>query len=175
MNLEIKKRLASKPLAFLAAGVLVAPILAGCGSGKSGANMAPVDDSSRAQTMTPAGNYGGYNGYSQPAPHQGLSTKQKVVLLAGAAALYYMYKKNQQKRAQGDTSQPQYYLSKNGRVYYRDSTGRAHWVTPPQGGIQVPYGEAQQYSQYQGYNGQSNGQDLNGLGSDTAPAGMGGY
>src|SRR4051794_31934330 len=29
----------------------------------------------------------------QPAPRQGLTTKQKVLLLAGAAAVYYLYKK----------------------------------------------------------------------------------
>lgn len=87
-----------------------------------------------------------------------MSTGKKVMLLAGAAALYYMYKKNQEKKAQGQLQgQPQYYLSKNGRVYYRDQNNQAHWVTPPAQGFQVPYDEAQQYSQFQGYNGQSTG------------------
>lgn len=89
---------------------------------------------------------------SAPRSSGGLSTGKKVALLAGAAALYYMYKKNKEKRAQGDQSQPQYYLSKNGRVYYRDQRGQAHWVTPPQQGIQVPYDEAQEYSRLEGYN-----------------------
>ncbi|MEZ0326806.1 MAG: hypothetical protein ACAH95_12970, partial [Fimbriimonas sp.] len=115
------------------------PMVAGCGSGTNdstvGANQAPVDDyaAQRAQTI--------------PAPQQekkGMSTGTKMAILAGAAALYYMYKKNKEKRAQNVSSEPQYYLSKNGRVYYRDNTGRAHWVTPPQQGIQVPWAEAQQ-------------------------------
>lgn len=74
-----------------------------------------------------------------------MSTKQKVVLLAGAAALYYFYKKHQ--NAQGAGQQGQYYRSKNGGIYYRDAQGQPHWVTPPAGGIQVPADEASQYEQ----------------------------
>jgi hypothetical protein len=91
-----------------------------------------------------------------------MSTKQKMVLLAGAAALYYMYKKKQ--NAQG---QPvQYYQSEtNGRIYYRDpKTKQAIYVTPPQGGIQVPANEAQQYSDYQGYDNRRSGQPFGGYG-----------
>ena len=116
----------------------------------------PVDDSRPGQTTL--------NG----APHaraEGMTTGTKVVLLAGAAAAYYMYKKHQ------TASQPtgvdgQYYLSKNGRVYYRDAEHRAHWVTPPTEGIQVPASEAHEYSQFQGFNGRTDGRDLVGLGSD---------
>lgn len=136
--------------ATLACALLIAPVVAGCGNGNSGASLPPVDDSSRPQQYTQA-----------PQQHQGMSTGKKVMLLAGAAALYYMYKKNQQKRAQGDTSQPQYYLSQNGRVYYRDKSGQAHWVTAPSQGIQVPQEEAQQYSGFQGYNNQPTGRTLN--------------
>lgn len=138
-------------LPYVASAILVGPAVLGCGSGSSGANMPPVDDSGmRSQT------------YSTPQqqPRPGLSTGKKLAMLAGAAALYYMYKKNQQKRAQGDMSTPQYYMSKNGRVYYRDSSGRAHWVTPPAQGIQVPYDEAQQYSGFQGYEGRTQGRTL---------------
>jgi hypothetical protein len=92
-----------------------------------------------------------------------MSNGQKVVLLAGAAALYYMYKKNQEARQAGNTSEPQYYLSKNGRVYYREKGGRVHWVTPPAGGVQVPATEASQYEQYQGYQGRDTGRNLAGL------------
>ena len=95
---------------------------------------------------------------------QGMSTKKKLVILAGAAALYYLYKRNQAKKAAGQTDEPQYYLSKNGRVYYRDAQGRAHWVTAPPSGIQVPYDEAYQYRDFQGYNNQTTGRDLIGLG-----------
>jgi len=81
-----------------------------------------------------------------------MTTRQKVVILAGAALLYYLYKHHKQ---QQNGQQVQYYLSKNGRVYYRDpQTHQAHWVTP----VQVPESEAQDYSQYQGYNNQPTGQ-----------------
>lgn len=103
-------------------------------------------------------------GDSAAAPPQlvAMTTGKKVVLLAGAAALYYMYKHHQT----AQSGQPQYYLSRNGRVYYRDATHRAHWVTPPQGGIQVPADEARQYSDYKGYDNRSQGRDLTGLGRD---------
>jgi hypothetical protein len=156
----------SRALAFAASFLMLGPILAGCGSGQSGANMTPVDDSGRAQTIQQP---------SYQQPHQGLSTGKKVALLAGAAALYYMYKKNKEKRAAGDTSQPQYYLSKNGRVYFRDQSGRAHWVTAPAQGIQVPYGEAQQYSGFQGYEGQSQGRTLNDIYSQGGYSDQNGY
>ncbi|RYG44440.1 hypothetical protein EON79_14890 [bacterium] len=145
-----------KGAALAACAVLVAPIVAGCGGpaqNTSGANLPPIDASqggARAQGF-PAQN---------PPQKQGMSTGTKVAILAGAAALYYMYNKNKQKRAQGDNSQPQYYLSKNGRVYYRNNTGQAVWVTPPQNGIQVPYQEAQQYSSFQGYNNSQSGSTL---------------
>jgi hypothetical protein len=158
----------SRVVAYLASGLLFAPALIGCGSSQSGANMPPVDDtSSKPQVMQT----------QQQKP--GLSTGKKLAILAGAAALYYMYKKNQQKRAQGDTTQPQYYLSKNGRVYYRDQSGRAHWVSAPAQGFQVPQDEAQQYSGFQGYQGQTQGRTLSDVYSqsgnqgDTAP--QGGY
>ena len=75
-----------------------------------------------------------------------MSTKQKVVLLAGAAALYYLYKKHQ--NAQGAGPQGQYYRSKNGGIYYRDPKNPkiVHWVTAPQQPIQVPADEYQRYT-----------------------------
>lgn len=111
---------------------------------------------------------GGYVSSQAPMPQQprkqGLSTGKKVAILAGAAALYYLYRKNQQKRQQNPgIAEPQYYLSKNGRVYYRQPNGQAVWVTPPPQGIQVPYDEAQQYSQYQGYENSRNGRTLQDL------------
>jgi hypothetical protein len=94
-----------------------------------------------------------------------MSTKQKVVLLAGAAALYYMYKKRRDANNQPLPQNVQYYLSKNGRVYYRDpQTKQAVWVTPPRN-LQVPANDLQgyDYSELQGYNGNSTGRDLRGL------------
>ena len=95
------------------------------------------------------------------AQRPGMTTKQKVMLLAGAAALYYLYRKHQQKaQAQGQTIQ--YYRSKNGRIYYREPNNpqQVHWVTPPRQPIQIPMDEAQQYSDIEGYNNQRSGRGL---------------
>jgi hypothetical protein len=94
--------------------------------------------------------YGGQGGpMRQPVnqqPRQGMSTKQKMLLLAGAAAVYYMYKKHQNKQGEGPNGK--YYLSKNGRVYYRDlKTGQYQWVDPPRQPISVP---AEEYERYVG-------------------------
>jgi hypothetical protein len=112
--------------------------------------------------------------YSSPGPgtsppqRRGLSTGQKVAILAGAAALYYLYQHH--KQAQGEGKHGQYYLSKNGRVYYRDpKTHQPIWVTPPSGGIPVPADEAQQYRQYQGYNNQPSGNTFGGYGATAQP------
>ena len=95
--------------------------------------------------------------YGAPAsqPQQGMSTRNKVMLLAGAAALYYMWKKNQNKPASAVGPEGKYYRSRNGRIYYRDAQGQAHWVTPPQQPIQVPAHEYERYfpNASQGYNG----------------------
>ena len=99
-----------------------------------------------------------------------MSTGKKVVVLAGAAALYYLYKHHTAASATPGDPEGQYYLSKNGRVYYRDADHRAHWVTPPPNGIQVPASEAAAYQQFQGYDNQSTGRDLVGVdGAGTDP------
>ncbi len=157
---ESRNWIRSKRLAIIACAAMAAPMLAGCGSGGSNdqSNLPPVDNSVPSGPATT----------SQPQRH-GMSTKQKLVLLAGAAALYYIYKKhkaNQNAQVAGEPTGVQYYLSKNGRIYYRDANHRAHWVTPPSQGIQVPAGEAQAYSQYQGYDNSQTGKDLVGVGSD---------
>ena len=103
--------------------------------------------------------------YAPPPQSHGITTKQKLVVLAGAAALYYLYKKHKAKANQTGT-QGQYYLSQNGRVYYRDANHQAHWVTPPPGGIQVPESEAADYSNFQGYDNRQGGRDLQGLASE---------
>lgn len=145
-------------MAAVACAALAVPML-GCGSGgsnSSGANLPPVNDYAQgggARSSVPM----------QSAPRQGMSTGKKVVLLAGAAALYYLWRKHQANAANGSTAQngqPVYYLSKNGQVYYRDQNARPHYVTPPTTPIQVPYNEAQQYPQLQqfsGYDGSTNG------------------
>ena len=83
-------------------------------------------------------------GQQVPQQRQGMSTKQKVLLVAGAAAVYYLYQKHKNKQGQGP--QGRYYRSKNGRVYYRDlKTGQYQWVDPPRQPIQVPAEEYQRY------------------------------
>jgi hypothetical protein len=113
----------------------------------------PVDDTQQASRAA-------------PGERTGMSTGKKVVLLAGAAALYYLYKHH--KDAPPDQSGPdsQYYLSKNGRVYYRDAEHRAHWVTAPPAGISVPAEQAKEYRDFQGYDNRETGRDLTGLAAD---------
>ena len=154
-----RKRL-SRPLAMLLSALLTVPLLSSCGGGgsRNAAPPPPVDDSVGRTVDNPASG-------NQPQAKRGLSTGQKVgITLAGAAALYYLY--NRHKSAEKEGAQGKYYLSKNGRVYYRDANKQVHWVTPPSGGIQVPESEAQQYRDFQGYNGRSTGRELR----DVAPA-----
>lgn len=143
-----------RPTAYLLTVSLLAPVFLGCSKGTDGANLPPVDDTKgrTAASAPPA------------APQEGMSTKKKLVLLAGAAALYYMYKKHRD--ANNQPTNTQYYLSKNGRVYYRDANHQAHWVTPPAEGIQVPEEDAREFKDYQGYDKQTTGRDLVGIGND---------
>jgi len=135
----------TKPVALLLVGSMTLPTLAGCGGQ---ATPPPPVDATRGQApMRPAGGQkmGG-----------GMSTRKKVILLAGAAAIYYMYKKH--KNAQNQASNVQYYLSKNGKVYYRDpKTHGAVYVTAPAQPFQVPESEAADYQQFQGYNNNTSG------------------
>ncbi|MCC5662829.1 hypothetical protein LC653_02485 [Nostoc sp. CHAB 5784] len=162
MNTVYKERkIVSRLLAVLLSALLTVPLLSSCGGGSKTAAPPPVDDTV-GRTVSDR------NATNQPEAKKGLGTGQKVALLAGAAALYYMY--NQHKNAPKEGAQGKYYLSKNGRVYYRDAENRAHWVTPPSEGIRVPESEAQQYRQFQGYNRSSTGRDLTGITSSAAPA-----
>lgn len=134
-----------------------APLL-GCTSGGDRSAPPPAVDDSRGAASRATG------GSGMPAPQRShMSTGKKAVILAGAAALYYMYKKHQHASTAAG-AEGQYYLSKNGRVYYRDAQHRAHWVTPPAGGIEVPADEGQQYEGFQGYQNRPTGRDLSGLG-----------
>jgi len=153
---EIEQGRMVRPVAILLTASLTAPtLLAGCGGSQSSAPM-PIDDTQGGRTAPPA--------MTRTQPRQGMSTKQKVVLLAGAAALYYMYKKHQA-RAAGAGQQIQYYRSKNGRVYYREPNNprQVHWVTPPAQGYRVPADEAADYSGIEGYNNSRSGRSINDL------------
>lgn len=151
-------------MALLLSVLLGVPFFAGCSSSKNSAPLPPVDNTRPgAQQNYPAP-------ANQPqAKKKGLSTGQKALItLAGAAALYYIYNQHKNKQQQGPEGK--YYLSKNGRVYYRDAQHRAHWVTPPPGGIKVPADEAARYRDFQGYNNSTSGRDLAGLGTEPVPA-----
>ncbi len=159
MNIIYPQRPRGLRLVALALSVLLTfPLLTSCGGSQNNAQLPPIDDT-RGGTVS-------NNRPVQTQAKKGLSTGQKVAILGGAAALYYLY--NKHKNSQGQGAEGQYYLSKNGRVYYRDAQGRAHWVTPPQGGIQVPESEAQQYRDFQGYNNRATGRTLTDL--QSAPA-----
>lgn len=101
--------------------------------------------------------------FGNPAPQQrrpGFSTKQKVVALAGAALLYYLYRKYQarqqeQTRVSGNNAaannananaRPQLYRSKNGGIYYRDAQGKPVWLSAPSRQLSVPQSEVQRYA-----------------------------
>ena len=152
----IKTQVRKQTTMLLALSIILVQSLTGCGGKTTDTSaLPPVDDSRGAQSQPSArpGN----------PTQRGMSNGQKAVLLVGAAALYYMYKKNKEAHQSGKTSEPQYYLSKNGRVYYREPGGRVHWVTPPAGGVQVPSTEASQYENYKGYQGRDTGRDLVGI------------
>lgn len=148
----VEKKRFLRPIAILLSAVLSLSIFTGCGSRTNTA--APVDNT-RIENQSYA------NSDRAQQPRQGISNKQKVVILAGAAALYYLY--NQHKNKQAEGAEGQYYLSKNGRVYYRDAQHQVHWVTPPSEGIRVPETEAQRYRDFQGYNNRPTGRDLTDL------------
>ncbi|MBH8572710.1 hypothetical protein I8752_06725 [Nostocaceae cyanobacterium CENA369] len=161
MTSYLKNKIATRLVAVLLSALLTVPLLTSCGGGSRTAAPPPVDDTAgRTVSDRAPGN--------QPQAKKGLGTGQKVAILAGAAALYYLY--NQHKNAQTEGAQGKYYLSKNGRVYYRDAEHRAHWVTPPPEGIQVPESDAQKYREFQGYNGRTSGRDLSGIAPTSAPA-----
>lgn len=113
-------------VATLAATLMCLPLLAGCGGGNKNE---PVSE-------TPA-----------PSAKPGLSGKQKLIALAGAAALYYVFKtytadkqNAPQNVKQAVPDGVQLYRSEaTGGIYYRDpKTHKAHWLTIPNGKIEVP-------------------------------------
>jgi hypothetical protein len=160
-KLSIQNKKASLPIAVFLSALLTAPVLSACGSSETRNSAPPVNDAAGRQVNYPAP-------ANSPQAKRGLSTRNKVLItLAGAAALYYLY--NQRKNAQGNGAEGRYYLSKNGRVYYRDAQGRPVWVTPPSEGIRVPVEEAERYRDFQGYDGRTTGRDLKELAPNGAP------
>lgn len=156
MNITYPRKRVLRPMAWILSALLTVPFLTACGgSSQNSAPPPPVDDTRGGTVSNP-------QGANQPeARKKGLSTGQKVAILGGAAALYYLYNRHKNRQEKG--AQGKYYLSKNGRIYYRDEQNRPHWVTPPQEGIRVPESEAQQYRDFQGYNNSPTGRDLTDL------------
>lgn len=107
--------------------------------------------------------FGGNRNQTPPKP--GMSTGKKVLLVGGAALLYYLYRKHQANNAAKQTAansrvagnnaaMPQLYRSKNGGVYYRDAQKNPVWLTVPQQGMQVSQQDLQRYApDYNRYNG----------------------
>jgi hypothetical protein len=124
----------SRWTALVVATSLLMPALAGCGSkGGDSTAGAPSGSMAPAQQMAPA------------TQRPGLSTKQKVVLLAGAALLFYIYQKdksNNAKAAAAGAAKPQLFREEKGpntgAIYYRDAQHKVVWVTAPSGGVSVP-------------------------------------
>lgn len=141
-------------MAMLLSALLGVPFMTTLVMQRSMASLPPVEDTSVVAQAAP-------QPQNRPQERRGFSNRQKVAVLVGAAALYYIY--NQYKNRRGHGAEGQYYLSRNGRVYYRDARGRAHWVTPPPEGIRVPADQAEQYRDFQGYNGRTTGRDLRDL------------
>ena len=140
-----------RSMAWILTALMSLPLFGGCGGPKT-SDQAP-------------GNTGGgtisNTSINRPQKKAGLNNTQKVgITLAGAAALYYLYRQHQNKQGTGKNGQ--YYQSKNGGIYYRDAQGRPVYVKPPSQPmqVQVPASEAQHYSQYQGYNGSTTGRRL---------------
>jgi hypothetical protein len=145
-----------RPMSVFLSILLMLPLFAGCGRREASAPP-PVDDTRSTASSNSA------PGATPEVKKHGLSNTQKgAIVLAGAAALYYLYQHHKHAQEQSGPN-GQYYLSKNGRVYYRDAEHRAHWVTPPPNGIQVPAEEAQRYREFQGYDNRQTGRDLTSL------------
>ena len=153
-------RLLAWALAALMAGPLLVG-LTGCGHGGSGGTdqttTAPPANTGGPAPMADTSGANGTNATAPPKP--GMSTGKKVVIaLAGAALLYYLYKKHQAaQQAQGGQAagQSQLYRSANGGVYYRDAQHRAVWLSVPNQAVQVPQEDIQRYApDYQQYQGQ---------------------
>jgi len=154
-QMTYRTRRTTRATALVLSLSLVAPILAGCGGKSDGGGTPAPRDASGA----------GMNNSASQQPKQGMSTGKKVALVAGAAALYYMYKRSQDKK---DPQNRQYYVSEaNGRVYYRDPNNKnqAVYVTAPRQPIEVPVEEARRYGldKYRGYENSTRGENFGGL------------
>lgn len=161
----LQTRRAPRVLSLALTLVLCGPVLvtlAGCGN--KGGDTGQAASTQAAPTDTAAPNASTLSGNTAAPAKQGMSTgKKAVIVLAGAALLYYLYKKHQaaqqaQAGAQGSGATPQLYRSSNGGVYYRDPQNpqKVTWLTVPNQPVSVPADQVQQYApDYQRYQGQA--------------------
>jgi hypothetical protein len=98
------------------------------------------------------------------SPPQERGSSSGTVELRGDAALYYLYREHLTADATGP--QGRYYLSTDGRVFYKDGQGKEHTVHAPSDGLRVPRAAAEPYKAIRGYAGQQSGRDLSGLATD---------
>jgi hypothetical protein len=98
------------------------------------------------------------------SPPQDRGSASGTVELRNDAALYYLYR--QHLTNEGAGPQGRYFLSQEGRVFYKDGQGREHTVNPPSEGLRVPRAAADPYRDVRGYAGRQNGRDLRGLAAD---------
>jgi hypothetical protein len=144
--------------AFLILGVLA---VASCDRGGQPASQQKQDGFGGAATQvkTPQGRVP-----DPKSPPQDRSGSRGTVELRGDAALYYLYREHL--TSEGAGPQGRYYLSKEGRVFYKDAQGKEHTVHAPSEGMRVPRAAAEPYRDMRGYAGQQTGRDLSGLAAD---------
>jgi hypothetical protein len=94
----------------------------------------------------------GTSALAADTPRPALSSEPHFIQLIGPAAVYYMYRKNHERRDLGGPGlPPQYQFASEDAIYYRDKLGKPVQVSPPGPGFQVPYREAQEYRDLQGF------------------------
>lgn len=153
MTLWLKQAPWTRMVALALVFLFAVPLIAGCGSKDNQTASAPSDTTA---PLPGAGSATPPPMTAAPAQKPGMSrTEKTVIVLAGAALLYYLYRKHQaQQKAAGANGSPQLFRSRNGSIYYRDAQHRAVWVTAPAQQMQVPASDVQQYApdynQYQG-------------------------
>jgi len=91
-------------------------------------------------------------------PEARAASSDGAVQLRGDAALYYLYRHHLTNEGVGP--QGRYYLSKEGRVFYKDGQGREHTVNPPSEGLRVSRAAADPYRDIRGYDGRMDGRGL---------------
>jgi len=152
-------RLGTRGLALGLTASIVAPgLVAGCGGSQQAAAPPVMQPRMQQPRMQPA-----------MQPRQGMTGKQKMLLIGGAALAYYLWKKHKNAQNQALPQGVVLYRSKNGGIYYRDPQNPQNltYVVPPASKpfntqMQVDPSEVQglNLDQYQGYNGGTGGTGL---------------